>query len=193
MKCIHCNSEVADGMRFCPYCGNTMAFQQQHYQSRHRYRKRPRLSFPEALKIASQRLTEIDGRSRRSEFWWWAFFNILIGVFVFIPYVGCLVTIAQVFLMYAVFSRRLHDCFTPDWLRNIILGNFSASAFWGIIMVLEVDEVDLATDFVKLIGEDLFYYMWFAFSFWCFVGLGIAIIDGNPITDPKHGPSPKYY
>ena len=32
MKCIHCNSEVADGMRFCPYCGNPMAFQQQPEQ-----------------------------------------------------------------------------------------------------------------------------------------------------------------
>lgn len=28
MRCIHCNSEVADGMRFCPKCGNPMISQQ---------------------------------------------------------------------------------------------------------------------------------------------------------------------
>ena len=28
MKCINCNSEVADGMQFCPYCGNPMVSQQ---------------------------------------------------------------------------------------------------------------------------------------------------------------------
>ena len=25
MKCIKCNSDVADGMQFCPYCGNPMS------------------------------------------------------------------------------------------------------------------------------------------------------------------------
>lgn len=33
MKCNGCNSEVADGMKFCPYCGNPMTFQQQSQQS----------------------------------------------------------------------------------------------------------------------------------------------------------------
>ena len=28
MKCVHCNSEVADGMQFCPYCGSPMVSQQ---------------------------------------------------------------------------------------------------------------------------------------------------------------------
>ena len=28
MKCINCNSEVVDGMQFCPYCGSPMVSQQ---------------------------------------------------------------------------------------------------------------------------------------------------------------------
>ena len=28
MKCNNCNSEVADGMQFCPYCGSPMVSQQ---------------------------------------------------------------------------------------------------------------------------------------------------------------------
>ena len=29
MKCVNCNSEVADGTKFCPYCGSPMISQQQ--------------------------------------------------------------------------------------------------------------------------------------------------------------------
>ena len=32
MKCFNCNSEVSDGMQFCPYCGSPMVFQEQPQQ-----------------------------------------------------------------------------------------------------------------------------------------------------------------
>ena len=34
MKCINCNSELADGIQFCPHCGNPLTYQQksQHDQ-----------------------------------------------------------------------------------------------------------------------------------------------------------------
>lgn len=35
MKCIHCNSEVAEGVQFCPYCGNPMNSQQQPHQGQY--------------------------------------------------------------------------------------------------------------------------------------------------------------
>lgn len=35
MKCNHCNFEVAEGMKFCPYCGSPMAFQQQPQQGQY--------------------------------------------------------------------------------------------------------------------------------------------------------------
>ena len=35
MRCIHCNSEVAEGNQFCPYCGNPMSFQHQSQQGQY--------------------------------------------------------------------------------------------------------------------------------------------------------------
>lgn len=35
MKCFNCNSEVAEGMQFCPYCGSPMASQQQPQQGQY--------------------------------------------------------------------------------------------------------------------------------------------------------------
>lgn len=39
MRCIRCNSEVAEGMKFCPYCGNPMTIQQQPQQSYQQYQQ----------------------------------------------------------------------------------------------------------------------------------------------------------
>ncbi len=35
MKCIHCNSEVAEGVQFCPNCGNPMYSKQQPHQGQY--------------------------------------------------------------------------------------------------------------------------------------------------------------
>ena len=35
MKCVNCNSEVADGTKFCPYCGSPMVSQQQPHQGQY--------------------------------------------------------------------------------------------------------------------------------------------------------------
>ncbi len=35
MKCVNCNSEVADGTKFCPYCGSPMVSKQQPYQGQY--------------------------------------------------------------------------------------------------------------------------------------------------------------
>lgn len=35
MKCVHCNSEVAEGVKFCPYCGNPMNTRQQPQQGQY--------------------------------------------------------------------------------------------------------------------------------------------------------------
>lgn len=35
MRCIRCNSEIADGAKFCPYCGNPMISQQQPHRGQY--------------------------------------------------------------------------------------------------------------------------------------------------------------
>ena len=211
LRCPQCNTEVADGTKFCPNCGSPMAFQQQPQQGQYQqpyqgqyqqqyqgynqqqYRQRPRLGFLEAIKLASQRLTEIDGRSRRSEFWWWTLLIFLCGILIGIPYVGSFVALAQAFLMHAVFSRRLHDCSAPNWLYNIVLYCVWLTALFTFINGFAVDGVHLAKDIIKIFGKQSFNSMSFGFFCWCLVGFVYAIKDGKPETDPKYGPSPKYY
>lgn len=36
MKCIHCNSVVAEGVQFCPKCGNPMYSNQQPQQGQYK-------------------------------------------------------------------------------------------------------------------------------------------------------------
>ena len=39
----------------------------------------PQLDFIEAIKLASSRILDFKGRSRRSEFWWWMLVVIVVG------------------------------------------------------------------------------------------------------------------
>ena len=283
MKCIHCNSEVADGMSFCPNCGNPLGVQQPQqgqyqqpqqgqyqqpqqgqyqqpqqgqyqqpqqgqyqqpqqgqyqqpyqgqyqqpqqgqyqqpyqgqyqqpqqgqyqqpqqgqYQQPYRQQKpqvphRPQLSFMEAINLASHRLTELDGRSRRSEYWWWML-AVSLGAIVlgFIPFVGNLVYLAEFGLIYAITIRRLHDCTAPQWLCNMYPGVY---ALYSICMTLfgfyTDDHYGFARDIIEFLGDGNFFFT-------IFIGAGIlslvvliySIKDSNPDIDPMYGPSPKY-
>ena len=91
------------------------------------YVAKPLLGFGEALKLASGRLCDFNGRSRRSEFWWFALaYTIVAYVFTFL-----FTVIGQLFdapllateiasdvfslLMLAVLVRRLQDTGRSKW------------------------------------------------------------------------------
>ena len=223
MKCINCNSEVADGMQFCPYCGSPMVSQQQtqqtqqgqyqqpqqgqyqqpyqgQYQQPYVQQKpqlphRPQLTFMEAINLASHRLTEIDGRSRRSEYWWWVLAVGLSSVVIsFIPFVGNLAYIAQFFLLYAITIRRLYDCSAPEWLSKMYPGVY---ALYSICMSLfgfyTDDPYGFARDIIRFLGDGTFFFSIFVLAgILSLVVFIYSIKDSNPEIDPMHGPSPKY-
>ena len=216
MRCFKCNSEVAEGMQFCPYCGSPMISQQQpqqpqqgqyqqpqqgQYQQHYRQQKpqlpqNPRLTIGEAISLASHRLTEIDGRSRRSEYWWWVLVLALgSGVISLIPYVGNLVYIIQFFLMYAITLRRLHDCSAPDWLCKMYPGVFG---LYSICMVLFGFYTDapygFARDIIRFIDSDgtFFFSIFIVTGILSLIVFVYSIKDSNPEIDPMYGPSPKY-
>lgn len=70
----------------------------------------PQLGFGEALSLAFSRITDMKGRSRRSEFWW-TYLVVFLGSFIlsFIPYLGTLVSIACLLFMVPLMLRRMHD------------------------------------------------------------------------------------
>ena len=73
----------------------------------------PQLGFVEATKLASSRILDFKGRSRRSEFWWWMLL-VIISNWVSTSFAGNLLVsaIAATIIMFfglAVTVRRLQD------------------------------------------------------------------------------------
>ena len=67
--------------------------------------EKPQLSFTEALTLSTQKIFDISGRSRRSEFWWTMLLAYIISCIV--PFVMLLTIPLQV--------RRLHDTGRSGW------------------------------------------------------------------------------
>lgn len=285
MKCIRCNSEVAEGTKFCPYCGNPMIFQQQphrgqyqaqqgqyqqsyqgqyqpqqgqyqaqqdqyqqpyqgqyqqgqgqyqqpqqgqYYQGSHQqsyqgqyqqnqyqqpyqgqYQQsygqqkpqlphRPQLTFMEAINIASQRLGDTEGRSRRSEFWWWFLaVGLGCGILSFIPYLGALSPLISLVLLCSATLRRLNDVPAPDWFGKVYLGIWGVSSLLSVIYSLGVVyDVGFFEGFIYGFGRSSFEGLMGIVLVLSLVP-GIAFLyygtrDSNPEIDPMHGPSPKY-
>ena len=178
-----------------PYQGQ---YQQPYRQQKPQLPHRPQLTFVEAINIASQRLTELEGRSRRSEFWWW-YLAVWIGgiILSLIPYVGALVYLIQYGLLYSITIRRLNDVPAPEWFGKTYLGIYGAASILLLIWNLAVmNRVEFAGDLIYLIGDDTFGVLLALFMIgMCIGGIGLiyfGIKDSNPEIDPMHGPSPKY-
>ena len=79
----------------------------------------PQLGFVEAIKLASGRILDFKGRSRRSEFWWWMLI-VMIANWVFTSFTsnllisGIIATIVMFFGLAAT-ARRLQDADKSAW------------------------------------------------------------------------------
>ena len=76
-------------------------------------RELPSLGFVEAVKLASSRILDFKGRSRRSEFWWWMLVVIIVNwvITTFAPslLVSGIMSIIIMFFGLAATARRLQD------------------------------------------------------------------------------------
>jgi len=287
MRCTNCNSEVADGMQFCPYCGSPISismpkvcskcgteieegekfctncgspiifpeqpqppqqgqpqqpqqgqyqqpyqgqyqqpqqgqyqqpyqgqyqqpyqgqyqqpyqgqYQQSYVQQKPQLPHRPQLTFMEAVNIASHRLREFDGRSRRSEFWWWYLAVCLGGlVLYFVPFLGGFSPLLMFGLLCSASLRRLNDVPAPEWLGKVYLGVWGLNALiLSIYLLGNVYDVDFFRGFIRGFGRHSFENLMSGIGFLMFIGsipfIYYSIKDSNPEIDPMHGPSPKY-
>ena len=210
--CTHCGTKLEEGEKFCPNCGKPAndfaqpnqgqpqsSYQgqyQQPYQTRYQHPQlpqNPKLSFGEAINLASQRLTEANGRSRRSEYWWWVLaIGIVTVVLQFIPYVGSFAYIAQYFLLYAITMRRLHDCSAPEWVGNVYLGTCGLLSLIYALQGLAAQNVDIAYDIINWFSDSSLGGILIAASVGGLIAFIYLLKDSNPEVDPIHGPSPKY-
>jgi uncharacterized membrane protein YhaH (DUF805 family) len=122
------------------------------------------MTFPDAVKICFNKYVDFNGRARRSEFWYWVLFTVLVGIVAGIidsilgtrnssgtGLIGSLADLALLLPSLAVGARRLHDTGRSGW--------------WLLLW------------FLCLIG-------WIILIVW-------YCLDSQP--DNKYGPSPKGY
>ena len=182
---------------------------------------RPMLGFWEAVKICWSKYADFTGRARRSEYWWFCLFTLLVmllplivlvvsavgaGVSVddyssfsggwFIALVFSfiiLMIIALVFLVpsLAVTTRRLHDTGRSGWW---IVASYAFSVFSSFIeaFVFDSNTIDASSLAEASVGAIAVWGVVYLIN----LGLSIAILVFTLLDshkgENKYGPSPKY-
>ena len=86
------------------------------------YNNQNTISLGDAIKNCFQKYAEFSGRARRSEYWYFALFNFIVGLLVgWIPFVGLFVSLGLLIPSIAVGVRRLHDTGRSGWLYLLAL------------------------------------------------------------------------
>lgn len=80
----------------------------------------PGVSFVEAIKLFFSNYTNFSGRSRRSEYWYAALFNVLVALVLgvlpkSVSFIGTLWTLGTLIPGLALAIRRLHDIGKSGW------------------------------------------------------------------------------
>ena len=159
---------------------------------------RPTLEFPEALKSALNKITVINGRSRRSEYWWTILAVWIVG-WVF----GLLGPIAYLLLKLAVIPitiRRLHDSGRSGWWYGVyfllIIGFFFYMFVDLIWAGLSMCDNHCDMDDVWLLDGLLRYGVKFAFGGIVLLLYKILLIvflcQDSDMHRNRYGDSPKY-
>lgn len=103
--------------------------QQQWNQPKYGQPSQKQMDFGESIKVCFNKFATFDGRARRSEYWWWMLFTLIINsVLCGLP--------ALVFLIpsWAVTARRLHDTGHSGWwqLFNLVPFGFILIIIWCV-------------------------------------------------------------
>ena len=170
-------------------------------------RSLPQLGFVEAIKLASSRILDFKGRSRRSEFWWWIPI-ILIANWVLSSLTsnllvnGIISTITMFFGLSAT-ARRLQDADKSAWWVYIsyalgIVNTVMTATSSSINKLMEeASSGSFDPDTIMKIwghnaGEMLFYtIVSFLFVIFALIVFIMCLKDSEPQTT-EHGDSPKY-
>lgn len=170
---------------------------------------KPMLGFMEAVKICFNKFFDFTGRARRSEYWWFALFQILVSIpctildelldfAVGFSGINTIASLALLFPALSVTWRRLHDTGRSGWWYGISCILLAIGIIIGIIMVTVNgisggDMIDDDALFSVLFGASSLA-VWIpiiaatVLAIICFV---FTLLDSHT-TENKYGPSPKY-
>ena len=179
-----------------------------------RYKALPQLGFVEAVKLASGRLMDFSGRSRRSEFWWWM--AVIILVKVSLAYImpsqfvipALIIDILVMACALSVTARRLQDAgYSAFWVYVSYALGIATSIFQvsGKMVAFLKDYGEMIERYGRKIqeahleqlmeeyGSTLTVYggLMLAWGISSLIVVVFCLMDSKP-TATKHGPSPKY-
>lgn len=129
--CLNCGVKVGDGIRYCQNCGaqpDPLAVVcvkcgcnlKSASRAPKGYVEETEVvdSFGKAIKSCFNKYATFTGRANRSEYWYWALFNFILGL---IPYLGWLAFLVTFIPGLAVCVRRLHDIGKSGWNYLFVL------------------------------------------------------------------------
>ena len=167
----------------------------------------PQLGFVEAVRLASSRILDFKGRSRRSEFWWWMLIvmiaNWTLTSFVSDLMISSIISTIIMFFGLAVTARRLQDADKSAWWVYIsyalgIVSNIFSSSSPAVSKLME-DASSGSFDpdtVIKVWGHnagDLLFLsgVSFLFAIFAIIVVIMCLKDSEPQAT-EHGDSPKY-
>lgn len=149
----------------------------------------PTVSFVKAIRLAFRKYFSFDGRSRRSEYWWFYLFTQLIGLASWMVNELAVISLILLIPLYSVTARRLHDIGKTGWWQLIFpIGGIGC--FYGLTNLSSVflfqpvqsDKIgdSLLADLGALLGGIVILGLWI---YWT-----VAKGDKGP---NKYGPDPR--
>lgn len=92
------------------------------------------MNFAESVRTCFVKYADFSGRAGRSEFWWWALFNLVgtVVLGVVSDKLSWAFTLATLLPYFAVTSRRLHDTDRSGWIQLI---GFIPVVGWIVLIV----------------------------------------------------------
>jgi len=167
----------------------------------------PQLGFLEAIKLASSRILDFKGRSRRSEFWWWMLIvlvaNWTLTSFVSDLLISSIIATIVMFFGLAVTARRLQDADKSAWWVYIsyvlgIISNIFVATSPAMNKMMEearsgfTDEKAIQKIFTSGASDfGISFIIGLLFFIFALIVVIMCLKDSEPLTT-EHGDSPKY-
>lgn len=81
------------------------------------------MNFQESVKVCFSKYADFNGRAKRSEYWWFVLFIIVVGLITsyISPVLSTIFTLGTLLPSIAAAARRLHDTNRSGWWQLIVL------------------------------------------------------------------------